>query len=71
MTALNQNAEAYKALAHAAAKQDVSAYGHAEAAVESAGSGLNAAYAQLRQLGYTIHWPARAVCHRPEGVLGR
>ena len=55
VTALNQNAEAYKALAHAAAKQDVSAYGRAEAAVASAGSGLNAAYAQLRQLGYTIH----------------
>jgi hypothetical protein len=55
VTALNDNAAAYKALAHAAAKQDVSAYGHAEAAVASAGSGLDAAYSQLRQLGYTIH----------------
>lgn len=55
VTALDQNAQAYKALAQAAAKQDVSAYGHAEAAVQSAGSGLNAAYSQLRQLGYTIH----------------
>jgi hypothetical protein len=55
VAALNQNAEAYKALAHAAAKQDVPAYGRAAAAVASAGSGLNAAYTQLRQLGYTIH----------------
>jgi hypothetical protein len=55
VAALNQNAEAYRALAQAAAKQDVPAYGHAAAAVASAGSGLNAAYSQLRQLGYTIH----------------
>lgn len=55
VTALNQNAAAYRALAQAAAKEDVSAYGHAEAAVQSAGSGLDAAYSQLRQLGYTIH----------------
>ena len=55
VSALNQSADAYKALAHAAAKQDVSVYGRAEAAVARAGSGLNAAYAQLRQLGYTIH----------------
>jgi hypothetical protein len=55
VTALSQNATAYKALAQAAAKHSVSAYGRAEAAVASAGSGLNAAYTQLRQLGYTIH----------------
>src|SRR5581483_2795287 len=42
VTALNQNAAAYKALAHAAAKENVSAYGHATAALASAGSGLNA-----------------------------
>ena len=55
VTALNQNAAAYKALARAAAKQNVSAYGRAEAAVAAAGSGLTAAYTELRQLGYTIH----------------
>lgn len=55
VTALTRNAAAYKALAHAAAKQDVPAYGRAQAAVASAGSGLDAAYTQLRQLGYTIH----------------
>jgi hypothetical protein len=55
VTALHQNAAAYKALAQAAAKQNVSAYGRAQAAVASAGSGLAAAYTQLRQLGYTIH----------------
>lgn len=55
VTALNQNATAYKALARAAATQNVSAYGRAEAAVASAGSGLAGAYTQLRQLGYTIH----------------
>lgn len=55
VTALSQNASAYKALAHAAAKQNVSEYGRAQAAVASAGSGLDAAYSQLRQLGYTIH----------------
>jgi hypothetical protein len=55
VTALNRNAAAYKALAQAAVRQSVSAYGRAEAAVASAGSGLAAAYAELRQLGYTIH----------------
>jgi hypothetical protein len=55
VTALNRNATAYRSLAHAAAKENVSAYGRAEAAVASAGSGLSAAYTQLRQLGYTIH----------------
>jgi hypothetical protein len=55
VTALHQNASAYKALAHAAAKQNVPAYGRAQAAVASGGSGLDAAYTQLRQLGYTIH----------------
>ena len=55
VTALSQNASAYKALAHAAVKQNVSEYGRAQAAVASAGSGLDAAYSQLRQLGYTIH----------------
>jgi hypothetical protein len=54
VTALARNAVAYKALAHAAAKQNVPAYGRAQAAVASAGSGLDAAYSQLRQLGYTI-----------------
>jgi hypothetical protein len=54
VTALDQNAVAYKALARAAAKEDVPAYGRAEAAVVSAGSGLDAAYVQLKQLGYTI-----------------
>jgi hypothetical protein len=55
VTALTRNASAYKALAHAAAKQNVSAYGRAQAALASASSGLDAAYTQLRQLGYTIH----------------
>ncbi len=55
VTALNQNAAAYKALAEAAAKQNVSAYGRAQAALASAGSGLTAAYGELRQQGYTIH----------------
>lgn len=54
VTALTQNAAAYKALAQAAAKQNVAAYGRAEAALASAGSGLSAAYAQLREQGYTI-----------------
>ena len=52
--ALQRNATAYRALAQAATKDDVPAYGRAEAAVASAGSGLNAAFTQLRQLGYTI-----------------
>jgi hypothetical protein len=55
VTALTRNASAYKDLAHAAAKQNVSAYGRAQAELASAGSGLDAAYTQLRQLGYTIH----------------
>jgi hypothetical protein len=55
VTALTQTATAYRALAQAAAKQNVSAYGRATAAVASAGLGLNAAYSQLRQLGYSIH----------------
>ncbi|MGZ4299202.1 MAG: hypothetical protein ACXVVK_19365, partial [Solirubrobacteraceae bacterium] len=54
VSALAQNAAAYKALARAAGKQNVPAYGRAEAAIASAGSGLTAAYAQLRALGYTI-----------------
>jgi hypothetical protein len=54
VTALDQNSAAYKALARAVAKEDVPAYGRAESAVVSAGLGLDAAYAQLRQLGYTI-----------------
>jgi hypothetical protein len=55
VTALTRNATAYRALAQAAAKANVPAYGRAEAAVASADSGLGAAYTQLRQLGYTIH----------------
>ena len=55
VTALDQNASAYKALARAVVKENVSAYGRAQASLASAGSGLNAAYTQLRQLGYTIH----------------
>lgn len=55
VTALHQNAAAYKALAQAATRQSVHAYGRAEAAVASAASGLDAAYTELRQLGYTIH----------------
>jgi hypothetical protein len=54
VTALTRNATAYRALAQAADKGDVPAYGRAEAAVASAGSGLSAAYTQLRQQGYTI-----------------
>ena len=54
VAALDRNAAAYKALAQAAAKENVPAYGRAEAAVLSAGSRLDAAYAQLRQIGYTI-----------------
>lgn len=55
VAALTQNAAAYKALAQAAAKQDVPAYGRAQKALTSAGSGLNAAYTQLHELGYAIH----------------
>jgi hypothetical protein len=54
VTALRRNATAYQALARAAAKANVPAYGRAQAAVVAAGSGLTAAYTQLRQLGYTI-----------------
>jgi hypothetical protein len=54
VTALQRNATAYRALAQAATKGDVPAYGRAEAAVASAGTGLNAAFTQLRELGYTI-----------------
>jgi hypothetical protein len=53
-SALKDNADAYRALAQAAAKQDVPAYGRAQAALSTAGSGLNAAYDQLRQLGYQV-----------------
>lgn len=55
VTALSQNAAAYKALARAAARKDAAAYGRAQAALASAVSGLNGAYTELRQLGYTIH----------------
>ena len=41
--------------AQAAVKANVPAYDRAQAALASAGSGLSAAYTQLRQLGYTIH----------------
>jgi hypothetical protein len=54
-TALRRNATAYQALSRAAAKANVPAYGRAQAALSSAGSGLTAAYTELRQLGYTIH----------------
>jgi hypothetical protein len=54
VAALNQNATAYKALALAAAKQNAPAYGRAETALSGAGSGLDAAYDQLRRLGYQI-----------------
>jgi hypothetical protein len=54
VSALTANADAYRSLAHAAARQDVSAYGRAEAALSAAGSGLDAAYGQLRRLGYEI-----------------
>jgi hypothetical protein len=54
VSALKENADAYRALAQAAAKQDVPAYGRAQAALSTAGSGLNAAYDQLRQLGYQV-----------------
>lgn len=55
VTALNQNAAAYRALARAAARHDAAAYGRAQAALSAAVSGLNGAYIQLRQLGYAIH----------------
>jgi hypothetical protein len=55
VTALQRNATAYRALALAASKDDVAAYGRAQGAVASAATGLNAAFSQLRQLGYTIH----------------
>jgi len=54
VSAFKENADAYKALARAAAKQDVPAYGRAQSALSSAGSGLNAAYDELRQLGYQV-----------------
>ena len=54
VSALTANADAYKALAHAAARRDVSAYGRAETALSAAGSALAAAYDQLRRLGYQI-----------------
>jgi hypothetical protein len=54
VTALSQNASAYKALALAAAQQNVPAYGRAETALSGAGSGLDAAYEQLRRLGYQV-----------------
>jgi hypothetical protein len=54
VSALTENADAYKALARAAAKQDAPAYGRARAALSTAGSGLDAAYAQLRELGYQV-----------------
>ena len=54
VAALRANAEAYRALAHAAAKQDMPAYSRAQTALSTAGSGLNAAYAQLRQLGSQV-----------------
>ncbi len=54
VTALNQNARAYKALALAAAEQNAPAYGRAETALAGAGSRLGAAYDQLRRLGYQI-----------------
>ena len=54
VTALQRNATAYRALAQAAAKDDVPAYGRAETALSSAAAGLSAAFTQLRQLGYTV-----------------
>jgi len=54
VSALKANADAYRALAQAAAKANVPAYGRAQAALSTAGSGLNAVYDQLRQLGYQV-----------------
>jgi hypothetical protein len=54
VAALNMSADAYRALAQAAARQNVSAYGRAQASVARATRALDDAYVQLRRLGYRI-----------------
>ena len=54
VSALNLNAAAYRALARAAAAQNVAGYARAETAIAIANRALDAAFAQLRGLGYQI-----------------
>jgi hypothetical protein len=53
--ALSMSADAYRALARAAARPDASGYRRAQASVARATLALDDAYAQLRGLGYRIH----------------
>lgn len=54
VAALDMNAAAYRALARAASKLDVPGYGRAEAEIATATRALDAAFAQLRDLGYHV-----------------
>jgi hypothetical protein len=54
ISALNQNATAYRALARAAARQSPSAYGQAETALATANRSLDAVFVALRELGYQV-----------------
>jgi hypothetical protein len=55
VAALSMSADAYRALARAAARQDVSGYRRAQASVARATRALDDADAQFRRLGYGIH----------------
>lgn len=54
VAALDENATALRALAVAAAKGDTHGYGNAEGALVTANRALDAAFAQLRGLGYQV-----------------
>jgi hypothetical protein len=54
VAALDKSAAAYRALAKAAGTVNVPAYGRAEAQIVTATHALNAAFAQLRSLGYRV-----------------
>jgi hypothetical protein len=54
VAALDMSAAAYRALARAAGAADVPGYGRAEAEIVRATHALDAAFAQLRRLGYRV-----------------
>jgi hypothetical protein len=54
VAALDLNAAAYKALAKAAGSDDVPGYGRAQAEIVTATHALDAAFAQLRHVGYRV-----------------
>jgi hypothetical protein len=54
VTALSQTADAYRALARAALRENRAGYQRAQAALARAGSAVTTAYAELQSLGYRV-----------------